>query len=69
MSELYDDEDLKKLTGRHRAREQAAWLRGRGIPHRRESSRIIVLRDHVREWIEGRPIVTSGGPDWAAMNG
>lgn len=68
MTELYDDDELLRLTGFKRASDQAAWLAGRGIPHRKDCRRVIVSRVHVREWLEGRSVVVSEGPNWAALN-
>ena len=68
MTELYDDDELVRLTDCKRAADQAAWLAERGIPHRKEGRRVLVSRVHVREWLEGRNIVVSEGPNWAALN-
>lgn len=68
MTELYDDDELVRLTACKRAADQAAWLAERGIPHRKEGRRVLVSRVHVREWLEGRNIVVSEGPNWAALN-
>lgn len=68
MNELFDDNELKQLTGCKRAREQAVWLAGHGIPHRRDARRVIVSRVHVRDWLAGRHNVVSGGPNWEALN-
>jgi hypothetical protein len=68
MSELYDGTELQLLTGYARAAEQDAWLRERGIPHRREGRRVLVSRVHVRAWLEGKEIVSSEGPNWGALN-
>ena len=68
MAELYDHVELQLLTSYSRAAEQAAWLRERGIPHRRDGRRVIVSRLHVREWLEGRETVVSEGPNWAALS-
>lgn len=68
MSELYDDDELRRLTGYARAAEQATWLRERDIPHRRDGRRVIVSRVHVRAWLEGRGVVVSEGPNWGALS-
>lgn len=68
MSELYDIEELRQLTGKVRAAEQQAWLKERKIPHRREGRRVLVSRVHVRAWLEGRDIIASEGPNWGALS-
>jgi hypothetical protein len=65
--EYLDATELHQLTGSARAKGQAAWLAERAIPHKVDGRRIIVSRVHVRLWIEGRPVVSSSGPNWAAV--
>lgn len=62
-----DRDDLRRLTGAARANAQAAWLKAEGIPFKREGSRVIVVWLHVHAWLEGRPVVSSNGPNWAAV--
>lgn len=66
--EFLDPDELQRLTDYSRAAEQSAWLKERGIPHRREGSRVIVSRVHVRQWLEGRELVVGDGPNWGALN-
>jgi len=70
---MSDDEFLKPaalhdLTGFARAAEQQEWLKAHGIPHQRDGRRVIVSRFHARAWLEGKEVVTSNGPNWAALN-
>ncbi len=65
--EYLDATELHRLTGAARAAGQAAWLAERAIPHRVDRKRIIVSRMHVRAWLENRPVVSSEGPNWAAV--
>jgi hypothetical protein len=60
--------ELQQLTGYCRAAEQEKWLVERNVPHRAEGKRVIVSRFHVREWLAGREVVTSSGPNWGALN-
>jgi hypothetical protein len=60
-------DELRTLTGCKPVAKQDAWLRDNGIPHRRDGSRLIVCRAHVRAWVEGRPVVSSNGPNWSAV--
>jgi hypothetical protein len=59
--------ELQTLTSFKPAAKQDAWLSERGIPHRRDGSRMIVCRVHVRAWVEGRTVVSSNGPDWSKV--
>jgi hypothetical protein len=65
--EFLDAAELRSLTGFQRAAEQEAWLTERGVPCRRDGRRMIVSRLHTRLWLEGRPVVSSSGPNWAAV--
>jgi hypothetical protein len=66
-TEFLTASELHDLTGYGRAAEQAAWLKERGLPHQRDGRRVIVSRFHSRAWLEGRPVVASNGPNWAAI--
>ncbi|MDB5957699.1 DUF4224 domain-containing protein [Ramlibacter sp.] len=55
VSEFLDKPELRQLTGRARANAQTQWLESNDVPHRRDGSRIIVSRYHVRQWLEGKP--------------
>lgn len=67
MTEYLAPQELHTLTGFARAAAQAAWLTERGVPHRRDGSRMIVSREHVRAWLEGKSTVFSAGPNWSAV--
>lgn len=71
MSEFLSSTELHALTGYARAGQQAAWLKAEGIPCRIDSSRVpvrvIVSREHVRNWLEGRTVVTSTGLNLAGI--
>lgn len=58
--EFLEPPELHGLTGYARSNQQAAWLKEQGIPHRIDGRRVIVSREHVRAWLEGRNIVSSG---------
>lgn len=66
-SGFLDSDDLRQLTGAARAAAQEAWLRERAVPCKREGRRVIVLWIHVTAWLEGRPVVSSNGPDWSKV--
>ena len=68
MSEFLEPDELKRLTDCAQARKQDEWLTGQGIPHKVDRRRVIVSREHVRAWLEGRPLRSSSGPNWSAMN-
>lgn len=65
--EFLDSAELHRLTDFARVEKQAVWLKEKAIPHRVDGRRIIVSREHVRAWLEGRTVVTSTGPNWAAL--
>lgn len=65
--ELYSAAELHRLTDAARAAAQAEWLKSHGIPHQLDGKRVIVSRVHVRAWLEGRTVLSSTGPNWAAL--
>lgn len=67
MSEFLSADELRELTGYKNACRQAAWLKEQGVCHRQVPGRIIVARSHVMAWLEGRPVKTPGGINWAAL--
>ena len=67
MSEFLEPEEVKRLTAAAQAAKQDAWLTQQGIPHKVDRRRVIVSREHVRAWLEGRPLRSSSGPNWAAV--
>ncbi len=60
--------ELHQLTGYARASSQCTWLREKGLPFRQDGKRLIVSREHIRAWLEGRPTIVSSGPNWAAVS-
>lgn len=60
MTEYLPPPELHSLTGYARPGQQAAWLKDKAIPHRVDGKRIIVSREHVRAWLEGKSIATGG---------
>ena len=67
LGEFLEKPELRRLTGCAWATTQAAWLKGAGIPFKLVGKRLIVCRVHVRAWVEGRPVVSSNGPNWSAV--
>lgn len=67
MSEYLSGPELHQLTGYARCSQQAAWLKFRSIPHRLDGARMIVSRVHVQSWLEGKPTITRGGMNVAAI--
>lgn len=66
--EYLDAAELHRLTGFARGPAQAGWLKDQGIPHKIDGKRVIVSREHVKAWLEGRTVVTSTGPNWGALS-
>lgn len=67
MSEYLSAQELHQLTGYARGQQQAGWLTSKGIPHKMDGSRVIVSREHVRCWIEGKPVLARAGLNIAAI--
>ena len=67
MSEFLEPDELKRLTDCTPSTKQDAWLTEQGIPHKVDRKRVIVSREHVRAWLEGRPLRSSNGPNWGAV--
>ena len=67
MSEYLNPPELHTLTGYARCTDQARWLATKAIPHRLDGKRVIVSREHVRGWIEGRTVATSSGLNMAGI--
>ena len=67
MTEYLPPPELHQLTGYARSNSQAAWLVQQGIPHRIDGRRVIVSREHVRNWLEGRNMVRSNGLNLAGI--
>jgi hypothetical protein len=67
MSEFLEPDELKRLAGCTPVAKQDEWLTEQGIPHRVDRKRVIVSREHVRAWLEGRPLHSSNGPNWGAV--
>ncbi len=67
QGEFLSADEVRELTGYKHVKEQDEWLSTRAIPHRRDGKRVIVSRVHARAWLEGRPVVSSNGPNWNAV--
>lgn len=67
MTEYLTTEELQQLTGFMRRGRQAEWLKAKGIPHQVDGARIIVSREHVRSWLEGRPVLARAGMNIGAI--
>ena len=67
MTEFLSAEELRELTGYKNAGLQATWLSEQGICYRQVQRRTIVSRSHVHAWLEGRPVRSAGGINWAAL--
>lgn len=67
MSVIMSPAELQQLTGYCRAAEQRRILDETGIPYKTVGSRTIVLSDHVKAWVEGRPVRRLVEPDMSAI--
>lgn len=68
MTEYLDTEELRRLTGVARVTAQAKWLSQQQIPHKVDRARLIVSREHVRSWLEGRLLILPNAPNWHALD-
>jgi len=60
MTEYLLPNELFQLTGYVRGTSQATWLKDRALPHQRDGQRVIISRNHVKAWLEGRPVISTG---------
>ena len=67
MSEFLSKEDRAALTGYKTSGRQANWLQSKGLPFRRDGSRIIVAHRHVQQWLEGKSTKDFRGMNLAAI--
>lgn len=67
MSTFLSKEERRELTGYRNQSPQIAWLKSKGLPFRIDDDRLIVMRSHVQQWIEGKPAVKSTGVNFAAV--
>lgn len=67
VDEFLSADELRHLTQRAHKDAQAKALEGFGIPFRRVGRAIIVSRHHVREWLAGRTVAPSRGPNMSAI--
>lgn len=67
MSEYLNNAELRDVTGYAQTAKQCDWLKIKAIPHKMDGARVIVSREHVRSWLEGRHTVSSSGPNWGAL--
>lgn len=65
--EFLRPDEIGDLTAAKPVDARERWLKEHGIPYRRDGRRLIVCRVHVRAWVEGRPVVSSNGPNWSAV--
>jgi hypothetical protein len=67
LTEYLNSQELHQLTGYARTGQQCEWLKSRGIPHKEDGRRVIVSREHVRSWLEGKPVLTRAGMNISAI--
>lgn len=67
MSEYLSPGELHHLTAYAQAGKHAVWLKEHAIPYRQDGSRVIVSREHVRAWLEGRTVASSSGLNLAGI--
>lgn len=67
MSSFLTPDDLRAYTGKARRDDQARVLEAEGVPFKRRGRELVVLWEHVRASIEGRPIQASRQPNMEAI--
>jgi hypothetical protein len=67
MTEFLQTQELHQLTGYARPNAQVTWLKEKGVAFRQDGRRVIVSREHVRNWLAGRNVVHSGGLNLAGI--
>lgn len=67
MTEYLTSQELHQLTGYARLGAQADWIKAHGIPCKQDGARLIVSREHVRMWLEGKPVLARAGMNVAAI--
>lgn len=60
--ELLSTAEVHQLTGCRTRDAQCEWLAGMGVPFRRDGQRILVSREHVRQWLAGVELRSPVGP-------
>lgn len=66
-NEFLSASEVKALAATANVDEQARVLTADGIPFRRRGKRILVSRFHTREWLAGRSVAPSRGPNLALV--
>lgn len=67
MSEFLSSDDLRAFTGKARREGQARVLEADGVPFKWRGRELLVLWEHVRAHIEGRPIHAPRAPNMGAI--
>lgn len=67
MTGFLSKEERRELTGYRNQNPQIAWLKSKGLPFQIDEDRLIVMRSHVQQWIEGKPVVKSKGVNFSAV--
>ncbi|RGE46154.1 DUF4224 domain-containing protein [Comamonas testosteroni] len=66
-NEYLSNQELSRLTGASENSSKSRWLNGRSIPFKVDGKRIIVSREHVRNWLEGKVTLTRTGMNMSAI--
>lgn len=62
MSELLSPAEVRDLAGCAAREAQCAKLAELGVPYRRDGARILISREHARQWLAGVEFRPSAGP-------
>lgn len=66
-NEYLSNQELSRLTGASENSSKSRWLKGRCIPYQEDGKRLIVSREHVRSWLEGKVTLTRAGMNLSAI--
>ncbi|MDD0817173.1 DUF4224 domain-containing protein [Curvibacter sp. HBC28] len=66
-NEFLSSDEIRAMTGVRCLDDQERVLKADGIPYKRRGRRLIVSRFHTREWLSGRVVTPSRGPNLALV--
>jgi hypothetical protein len=67
MSEILSPAEVRDLAGCVAREAQCAKLETLGVPFRRDGARVLVSREHVRQWLSGVEVRQSVGVNLGAV--
>lgn len=59
--------ELRELTDYRNRKPQIDWLKSKGLPFKLDDDRLIVMREHIEQWILGNRPNKAGGVNLGAV--